>query len=238
MWPAGFSGIISQVREGRRRNGAATGCNVRTHQIEDPIEVGNDTGMTKADTGTLLLEFIAAESQALLGTLRMYVVRAGLAQEQGADAAAAELLGEVTMQAVASAERFRPDARPMPWLLGIAANLIKRQQVARAKRAAREPLVADLAGRSSEGLSEAELFDRLGVMAAGHPGAQLEADEAVARILDRLSPDDGQVIRLAVLHDLNGEELGRALGITPGAARVRLHRALNRLRAAWPSEGA
>lgn len=212
-------------------------CNIWTRQIEDPIEVGNETGMTEADTGTLLLEFIAAETEALLGTLRLYVLRAGLDQGQGADATATELLGELTVQAAATADRFRPDARPMPWLLGIAANLIKRQQVARAKRAVREPLVGDLAGRGGEGLSEAELFDRLGAMAESHPGAQLEADEAVAEILERISCDDAQVIRLAVLHDLSGEELGRELDITPGAARVRLHRALNRLRAAWPRQG-
>lgn len=189
--------------------------------------------MTEADTRTLLLEFIAAEREVLLGTLRVYVLRGGLAQGQGADAVAAELLGEVTMQAVASAERFRPGARPMPWLLGIAANLVKRQQVARAKRARREPLVAEVVGRGGEGLSEAELFDRLGAVAASNPGQALEADETVAEILGRVSPDDAEVIRLAVLHDLNGEELGRVLDITPGAARVRLHRALNRLRAAW-----
>jgi RNA polymerase sigma factor (sigma-70 family) len=190
--------------------------------------------MTEADTRTLLLEFIAAEREALLGTLRVYVLRAGLAQGEGADAVAAELLGEVAVEAAASAARFRPEARPMPWLLGIAANLIKRRQVAVAKRAAREPPVADLAGRRGEGLSEAELFDRLGAIAASNPGEELEADEAVAEILNCVSPDDAQVVRLAVLHDLNGEELGRALDITPGAARVRLHRALNRLRAAWP----
>lgn len=189
--------------------------------------------MTEADTRALLLESIAAEREALLGTLRLYVLRAGLAQGQGVDAAAEELLGEVTMQAAASADRFRPAARPMPWVLGIAANLIKRQQVARAKRATREPLVADLAGRRSEGLSEAELFDRLGAVAATNPGQELEADEAVAEMLARVSRDDAEVIRLAVLHDLNGAELGRVLDITPGAARVRLHRALNRLRAAW-----
>lgn len=221
----------------RPARGFRASCNVGARPIEDPIEVDNDTGMTEVDTGTLLLEFIAAETEALLRTLRMYVVRAGLAQGQGADAAAGELLGELTVQAAASAERFRPDARPMPWLLGIAANLIKRQQVERAKRAAREPLVADLARGGDEGLSEAELFDRLGVMAAGHPGAQLEAADAVAEILERISSDDARVIRLAVLHDLNGEELGRVFDITPGAARVRLHRALNRLRAAWPRQG-
>lgn len=189
--------------------------------------------MTEADTRALLQDFIAAESQALLGTLRVYVARAGLAQGQGVEAAAAELLDEVTAQALAGAERFRPGARPMPWLLGIAANLIKRQQVDRARRAAREPLVADLAGQAGDGLSEAELFDRLGAMAASDPGRALETDELVTEILAQLSPGDAEVIRLAVLHDLNGEELARAFDITPGAARVRLHRALNRLRAAW-----
>jgi RNA polymerase sigma-70 factor (ECF subfamily) len=189
--------------------------------------------MTEADRRALLQAFIAAETEALLGTLRVYVARAGLAQGQGVEAAAAELLDEVTAQALVGSERFRPEARPMPWLLGIAANLIKRQQVDRAKRAVREPLVADLAGHAGKGLSEAELFDRLGGMAASEPGRALEDDEAVAEILGRISPGDAQVVRLAVLHDLSGEELGRALDITVGAARVRLHRALNRLRAAW-----
>lgn len=192
--------------------------------------------MTEEDTRALLREFITAETQSLLGTLRLYVARAGLAQWQETEAAAAELLDEVTAQALAGAGRFRPEARPMPWLLGIAANLVKRQRVERARRAAREPLVADLAGRAGEGLSEAELFDRLGGMAAGDPGRALEEDEVVAEILGRISPADAQVIRLAVLHDLNGEELARSLDITQGAARVRLHRALNRLRAAWPLE--
>ena len=190
--------------------------------------------MTEPDTRALLLDFIAAESETLLGTLRLYVLRAGLATGQGVGAAAADLLGEVTVQALASADRFRPDARPMPWLLGIAANLIKRRQVDLAKRGAREPLVADLVGPEGHGLSEAELFDRLGAIAAGDPGRGLEQDEAVSEILGRLLPGDAQIIRLAVLHDLSGEELARAFDITPSAARVRLHRALNRLRDAWP----
>jgi len=176
--------------------------------------------MIEADTRALLQEFIAAETQTLLGTLRVYVARAGLAQGQGVEAAAVELLDEVTVQALASAERFRPEARPLPWLLGIAANLIKRQQVDRARRAAREPLVTDLAGHAGEGLSEAELFDWLGAMAVSDPDRALEKNEAVAEILARVSPGDAQVIRLAVLHDLNGKELARALDITPGAART------------------
>jgi DNA-directed RNA polymerase specialized sigma24 family protein len=179
-----------------------------------------------------LMDFLAAESEALLGTLCVYVARAGLPAGQGVDAAAAELLGEVTVQALASAGRFRAGARPMPWLLGIAANLIKRQQVERAKRAAREPLVGDLVGSQGDRLSEAELFDRLAAAAEG-VGSGLEMSEAVEEMLGRVSKGDARVIRLAVVHDLNGDELARALDITPGAARVRLHRALRRLRAGW-----
>ena len=74
------------------------------------------------------------ESETLLATLRYYVTRAGLAHSQTASLAAAELLNEVVVEALEHAERFRPDGQPRAWLLGIAANLIKRQQVARAKR--------------------------------------------------------------------------------------------------------
>jgi len=48
-----------------------------------------------------------------------------------------------------------------------------------------------------------------------------------------LSPDDQRVIRLAVLAEVDGEALAAALGITAGAARVRLHRAIKRLRARY-----
>ncbi|MBX3061605.1 MAG: hypothetical protein KF726_01440 [Anaerolineae bacterium] len=45
-----------------------------------------------------------------------------------------------------------------------------------------------------------------------------------------VSVEDARLLKLAVLHDLDGDELAQELGITAGAARVRLHRALRRLR--------
>ena len=204
-------------------------CNISACQIEDIV--GRERGVTEEETRALLARFIAAEAETLLGTLRVYVACAGLVRGQDAETVATELLDEITAQALASAGRFRPDARPMPWLLGIAVNLIKRQQVERAKRAAREPLVSDLVDPEDAGWSEAELFDRLAATAAGDAAQALAPGEAVQEILRRVPADDARVIRLAILHDLNGEELARALGTTPGAARVRLHRALNRLRA-------
>jgi RNA polymerase sigma factor (sigma-70 family) len=182
----------------------------------------------------LLRQFIAGESEALLGTLRYYVVRAGLADGRDAAPVAIELLNEVVVQALEHADRFRPSGQPMAWLLGIAANLIRRRQAERATRDRREPLVRDLCSSAQDGVSEDELFDRVASLAAGGPIADWEANEAASAILAHVSANDRRVLRLAVLHDLNGEGLAQELGIKPGAARVRLHRALNRLREAWP----
>jgi DNA-directed RNA polymerase specialized sigma24 family protein len=61
----------------------------------------------------------------------------------------------------------------------------------------------------------------------------LENDEQVNAMMAGVSPDDQRVLRLAILHGLDGEALAEALGCNPGAARVRLHRALNRLRTSY-----
>jgi DNA-directed RNA polymerase specialized sigma24 family protein len=102
---------------------------------------------------TMLRRFIEENTETLLGTLRTYVVRASLADRRGATLAAAELLNEVTVEALEHAERFRPSGQPRAWLLGIAANLIKRKQVGRATRDRREPLVREKRGpiRTSAG---------------------------------------------------------------------------------------
>lgn len=184
------------------------------------------------DNRALLRTFVEEQTDSLLGTLRAYVVRAGLAGEQGANLAAVELLNEVVVEALAHADRFRPSGSPMAWLLGIAANLIRRQQAQRATRARREPLVGDLLPAGQQAISEEDLFDRLASLAAPAAGSELEAEQEVAALLARVSDDDRQVLRQAVLRGLSGRELALALGTTPGAARVRLHRALNRLRAA------
>lgn len=191
----------------------------------------------QAENETRLRQFIEEKTEMLLGTLRFYVARAGLATtEQTVRAAADELLNEVVVEALEHAGRFRPDGQPRAWLLGIAANLIKRRQADLAKRQHREPLVRDLHGQDQDALGEDELFDRFAVLGANDPAANLETDESVAAMLAYLSESDRLVIRLAVLGGLNGRALAQQLGVSPGAARVRLHRALSRLRYALQAE--
>jgi RNA polymerase sigma-70 factor (ECF subfamily) len=178
-----------------------------------------------------LEELIGSERATLLKTLRFYVFRAGLASGRDADAMAEDLLNEAVVEAFRSAHRLKPDIHPHPWLLGIAVNLIKRKRVEIAKRERREPLMRDLLPDTQGALSDDELFDQLPEVSAGMLDS-VEVKQEIDQLLACVSSSDGDLLRLALAHDLNGEALAKALHITPGAARVRLHRALNRLRSA------
>jgi RNA polymerase sigma factor (sigma-70 family) len=190
--------------------------------------------MNRATEKTRLRQFIAEETESLLGTLRYYLFRAGLTgQEQPLDAAASELLNEVVMVALEHEDRFITTGQPRAWMLGIAANLIKRKQTEFARRSRREPLARDLYPGDQDALSDDDLFDWMASLTGVSSVQELESDEQVNAIMAGVSPDDQRVLRLAILHGLDGEALGEALKITPGAARVRLHRALNRLRVSY-----
>lgn len=182
----------------------------------------------KSEPSESLRQFIREHHAPLLATIRLYAARAGL---DSPDQAAAELLSEVTAAALAHAQRFADVRQPMHWLLGIAANCIKRRQTRIAKQERREPLIRDLHQAVEEQLSDGELFDLIASY-AGH-GSTLESDEWIDSLLANLNADERQIVQLAVLHDLNGAMLAQELGISPGAARTRLYRALKKLRAIY-----
>lgn len=173
------------------------------------------------ERSTRLRQFIEREGETLRGTLRLYLYRAGLPESPD------DLLNDVVVEALRHEGRFRPDGQPRAWLLGIAANLIKRRGAERARRERREPLLRDLYRGTEASLSDDELFDWLASL-TGEAQADdtLDADALLACVSD----DDRRVLTLAILRGLDGEALARELGTTPGAARVRLHRALRRLR--------
>lgn len=183
-----------------------------------------------------LRDVIERDAGTLHRTLRHYVVRAGLASYQATDAAASELLNEVVVEAMACADRFDPARDATAWLLGIAANLIKRKQTALARRDHREPLIRDLYAATEQDMSDGDLFDRISLLVGTDPAQHLETQDEIDHLLRRVSKADREVLRLAILNDLSGDALASALKTTPGAARVRLHRALRRLRAALERE--
>jgi RNA polymerase sigma-70 factor (ECF subfamily) len=161
-----------------------------------------------------------------------YVLRMGLARGENVRLVADEAFQDAALEVVAHGVRFMHMAQPRSWFLVVATNILKRRRASFAKRYRFEVLVSDLAAGSSQ-FSEADILERISIANAPGPEQIFESREQAREMLALVSPEDAQVLRLALLHDLNTEALARELDISAGAARVRLHRALKRLRTAW-----
>jgi RNA polymerase sigma-70 factor (ECF subfamily) len=132
---------------------------------------------------------------------------------------AADLTAEVFARAWLSRSRFRDqDGAPaLPWLLGIAQNVLRDSL--------RKRRVEDAARR------------RLGLPSPIAPGGELEAvDERLslpdaARAAVRSLPDrDRELLRLRVIEERPYREIAADLSCTPQAARLRVSRLLRQLR--------
>lgn len=132
-------------------------------------------------------------------------------------AAAFELTAETFAQAWLSRARFADpgDGSAAPWLFGIARNVlassVRRQTLER---------------RASERLKLHLPDETITVDAAWLDGLDADLGAALAEL------PDGQrrAIELRVMADRAYEDVGRELEISPGAARVRVHRGLAAIR--------
>jgi RNA polymerase sigma factor (sigma-70 family) len=131
--------------------------------------------------------------------------------------AALDLTAETFAQAWLSRDRFRDLAGGSagPWLYAIA----------------RHVLLASVRKRALEQTCR----ERLGILLAlDRSPAQTEPREAwldgLDEALDELPPEIREAVALRVLAELPYDQLGAATGMSPGAARVRVHRGLTALR--------
>lgn len=173
-----------------------------------------------------------AEADALLGILSSYVRKAGLATGAEIQDVAYAVLGDTLVEALPRVDKFDPQRSPRAWLLGFAINIIRRRRK-NAQHLEHEVSVRQALGSTASDLSDDEVWDRFARRQSDDPSVDVLAEAGVAEILALVGPDDQQVLQLALLHNLDGEELGQALSIKSTTARVRLHRALDRLRKAW-----
>ena len=194
------------------------------------------TPAVTASDNTKIIEFITDNVASLLGIIRSYVKRMGLASGAEVPTVALEVLQEVVLEALDHADRFNPTGQPMAWLLGIAINVIKRNKAERIKRYQREFSMSDLSLTREEHLSESELFDQLMTNTSAGPDQEIAANEQAELLLSLVSHEDQYILMLAFLQGFEREALAQKLGISPGATRVRLHRALKRLRLAWSEQ--
>lgn len=183
-----------------------------------------------------LREFLQKNSASLLGILRIYVQRMGLARGSQVPEMALEIFQETAGEALAHADRFAGNEQPMPLMLGIAANMIRRRKVEQAKRYQREELLSDIARRNPNLAEEDTLLDTLMPPVTRGPAQIVESNEQAMALLALVSPEDQRILRLAVLDGHQHTSLAQELSTTPGTARMRLHRALSRLRTAWKTQ--
>src|SRR6266566_6559890 len=150
------------------------------------------TPTVAASDNTKIIECITDNVASLLGIIRSYVQRMGLARGEEVSAVAIEVLQEVVLEALDHADRFNPSGQPMAWLLGIAINVIKRKKAELARRSQRELSIGDLSLMQEEHLSENELFDQLTADSSAGPDQEIAANEQAELLLSLVSPKDQQ----------------------------------------------
>jgi RNA polymerase sigma-70 factor (ECF subfamily) len=133
---------------------------------------------------------------------------------------AADLVADVFLAAIDSASTYRPDlGDPGRWLYGVARNV----EAAERRHAARELRAASrVSGRSL--LQDEDIADLL---------ERIDAEAQRRRLyeaLDGLSEQDRVLLEMIAIDELTVRDAATILGISPGAARVRLHRARQHLR--------
>src|SRR5690348_5195256 len=151
-----------------------------------PDKASSATFQTPTDTASdniWLVDFITDNVASLLGILRSYVQRMGLARGEAVPAVAVEVLQEVVIVALDHADRFNPTGQPMAWLLGIAINVIKRKKVELAKRSQRELSIGAISLAQREPLSEDELFDQISAGTTAGPDQEIAANEQAELLL-------------------------------------------------------
>lgn len=135
---------------------------------------------------------------------------------------AADLTAEIFIAAIGSAHTYREaSGTELGWLYGIARNVLSNER----RRAAREQAAAGrFAGRRLLDDDDiARLEDRIDAESAAR---------AALAALTGLPDDERAVLELVAVDGLAVQDAAAALGIRPGTARVRLHRARQSARSA------
>jgi RNA polymerase sigma factor (sigma-70 family) len=125
---------------------------------------------------------------------------------------------ETFAQAFATRNRFHgADAPALPWLLGIGANLAARHWRAESRR---------LRAYSRTGVATPGDLDEDGLLARI---CAVQQSREIAAAVASLRPEDRETLLLSALAGLDNHEVATALGISPNAVGVRLHRIRGRL---------
>jgi RNA polymerase sigma factor (sigma-70 family) len=137
-----------------------------------------------------------------------------------------EIVQEVVRRSLEGASTFDPARAAGAWLYGIALN-VTREWIRTREQERKGTIVTTESHSVEDGRpGDAMLLEHVHDLAS-------EQDRRVVELLDLVSPAERQILTLRYVDRLTGRDLAAALGISEGAARVRLNRALTSLRAEY-----
>ncbi len=183
-----------------------------------------DTPLPSEETDAAIIGRLHADPE-LFGTVfdRYYLDIHGYVSRRLGRDLADDLAAQTFLVAFDRWERYDTRAEcARPWLFGIASNLIAGHLRAEARR------YRALARADTE-------FAEVTEGHADQVAIRLDAQAVrgrLARALGDIAPPDREVLLMVAWADLTCEETAQALGIPPGTARSRLHRARKKLQAA------
>lgn len=137
----------------------------------------------------------------------------------GDRAAAEDLVQEVFVRMLKYRHTYKSEAEFTPWMFGVARNAAVDHYRARPQLEVQESADAPEPAAPTE-----------------HPVERLAKREQSARLqaaLGRLPREKRELLLLARFGEMKYEAIGELLGITVGAVKVRVHRALKELREAY-----
>lgn len=127
----------------------------------------------------------------------------------GDPVAAREVVQDAWLKAWSRKSDLRDPGRFLPWVVAIACNGARGYRRTRLRLAAREGSMDEASAMHAKvGSSDPDLSAALG----------------------RMSEEDRQILALKFVMGWSSAEIGRALSLSPTGARVRLYRAVSRLR--------
>jgi RNA polymerase sigma factor (sigma-70 family) len=193
-----------------------------------------------------LAEAIEGNYTRLLGGIRALVWKMSISDVPSTvDMIAHEILHETVVVALDKAGRYDPTKPAHSWLLGIAANKIKEYMRKTSNRERKTPSVVDIhvskqnrkqntdtVGFTQE-LTEEDMIDSLLFRSPENPLWQDRINKSFDELINLVHEADRLVLSLAFTDNLRGKDLAATLGISEGAAYVRLSRAISRLREAY-----
>lgn len=161
--------------------------------------------------------WIYGNRQYILGVLQRYSRNTETAQD---------LLQETFFQAIRSAPRFKGASKVTTWLYSIAKNVALQRgrtddRYAHVEDGTLNRMVSDTHGSA---------FGTSSYASPVGDAVHSEEKELLYEALSELPRSYREIIAMRDLDELSTEEVARELDITPGNARVRLHRARKRLR--------